>query len=47
MKIPVEIAFFHRGEFIENLLKFSPIWELKLANFSSGNKTYLFLVTCE
>ena len=25
---PVEIAFFHRWEFIENLLKFNPIWEL-------------------
>ena len=27
-KLPVEIAFFHRWEFIENLLKFNPIREL-------------------
>ena len=26
--MPVEIAFFHRWEFIENLLKFNPIREL-------------------
>ena len=27
-KLQVEIAFFHRWEFIENLLKFKPIREL-------------------
>ena len=27
-------AYFHRWEFIENLMKFTPIWELKLKNLS-------------
>ena len=30
--MPVEIAYFHAWEFIENLVKFTFIWELKLTN---------------
>ena len=35
-KLPVEIAFFHRWEFSENLLKLNLTWELKFTNFSLG-----------
>ena len=34
--MPVEIAYFHSSEL--NPFKFTPIWELKLTNFSLGCK---------
>ena len=39
-KSPFEIEYFHRWEFIENLFKFTPIWELELTNFSLSSKIY-------
>ena len=36
----VEIAYFRCGEFSENILKSTPIWELKLTNFSLGYGIY-------
>ena len=36
--LPVEIAYFHRWKFGKNLLKFTPIMELKLTNFGLGSK---------
>ena len=36
--LPVEIAYFHRWGLIENLFKFTPIWDLNLTNFSIGVK---------
>ena len=44
-KLQVEIAFFHRWEFIENLLKFKPIRGLNYkinSNFSLGSKLLAF-----
>ena len=40
MKIAGWNRIFPPWEFIENLLKFTPIRELKLTNFSSGSKIY-------
>ena len=36
----MRILYFHRWELIENLLKFTSIWELKLTNFNLGSKIY-------
>ena len=40
LRLPVEIAYFHRWELIKNLFKFTPIWGLKLINFSLGYEIY-------
>lgn len=36
----MKIAYFYLGESWENLLIFTPMWELKLTNFSVGGKIY-------
>ena len=40
MKLAHRNRKFNRVEFVENLLKFTPIWELELTNFSSDSKIY-------